>query len=222
MRENYIQAGSKGTDSRIHIANDWYNHGIPSNVRLAHNVYIDTSYGFAAFHSTQPDALFIDEASGCYDRASFIVGERGKINVGKYCILNGSTIICKNQITIGDHCMMAWGSVLTDSWMDASLFSIEARRSLLKKAATDPLRRYPFFGEASPIVLEDNCWVGFDSVILPGVRLGRGCVVGCKTIVDMDVPPYAVVTGSPARIVKYLAANDTEEEKAITLSQYSK
>jgi acetyltransferase-like isoleucine patch superfamily enzyme len=150
------------------------------------------------------------------------VGERGKINVGKYCILNGSTIICKNQITIGDHCMMAWGSVLTDSWMDVSLFSIEARKMLLKKTAADPLRRYPFFGTASPIVLEDNCWVGFDSVILPGVRLGRGCVVGCKTIVDMDVPPYAVVTGSPARIVKYLAANDTEEEKAITLSQYSK
>jgi acetyltransferase-like isoleucine patch superfamily enzyme len=35
--------------------------------------------------------------------------------------------------------------------------------------------------------------------------------VGCKTIVDRDVPPYAVVTGSPARIVKYLAANDTED-----------
>jgi acetyltransferase-like isoleucine patch superfamily enzyme len=222
MRENYIQAGSKGSDSRIHIDGDWYGHGIPSNVRLAHNVYIDTSYGFAAFHSTQPDALFIDEASGCYDRASFIVGEAGKISVGKYCILNGSTIICKKRITIGDHCMMAWGSVLTDSWMDASLFPIEARRMLLKKTAEDPMRRYPFFGEASPIILEDNCWVGFDSVILPGVTLGRGCVVGCKTVISEDVPPYAVVTGSPARIVKYLAPNDTEEEKVKALKLYSK
>jgi len=222
MRENYVQTGIRGTDNRKHIESDWYSRGIPGNVTLADNVYIDTSYGFAGFHSTQPDALFIDEASGCYDRASFIVGEAGKISVGKYCILNGSTIICKKQITIGNHCMLAWGSVLTDSWMDASLYSIEARRLLLKKTAADPLRRYPFFGEASAIVLEDNCWVGFDSVILPGVRLGRGCVVGCKTIVDRDVPPYAVVTGSPAKIVKYLAANDTEDVRQQALLEYIK
>ncbi len=222
MRENYVQAGEKGVDNRIHIDGDWYPHGIPSNVRLANNVYIDTSYGFAAFHSTQPDALFINEASGCYDRASFIVGERGKICVGKYCILNGSTIICKAQITIGDHCMLAWGSVLTDSWLDVSLFPIEERRMLLKKSSADPQRRYPFFGEASPIVLEDNCWVGFDSVILPGVRLGRGCVVGCKTVVDFDVPSYAVVTGTPAKIVRWLQPDDTDEQKQKALTEYSR
>ncbi len=100
MRENYIQTGIRGSDNRKHIDGDWYSLGIPSNVTLADNVYIDTSYGFAGFHSKQPDALFIDEASGCYDRASFIVGERGKISVGKYCILNGSTIICKDQIPL--------------------------------------------------------------------------------------------------------------------------
>ena len=83
----------------------------------------------------------------------------------------------------------------------------------LKQTAANALRNYPFFGEAAPIVLEDNCWVGFDAVILPGVRLGRGCVVGCKTIVDKDVPPYAVITGSPAKIVRYLNPNDIESSK---------
>jgi acetyltransferase-like isoleucine patch superfamily enzyme len=222
MRENYIQTGKTGTDQRLHIAGDWYPYGMPANVRLADNVYIDTSYGFAAFHSNQPDAISIDEASGCYDRASFVVGENGKISVGKYCVLNGSTIICKEQITIGNHCMLAWGTVLTDSWMDASSFSLKARRVILEKAAADPLRRYPFAGSALPIVLEDNCWVGFDAVILPGVRLGEGCVVGCKAIVDRDVPPYAVVAGSPAKIVKYLAADDMGTEKNISLEQYLK
>ncbi len=208
MRENYTQIGTLGADNRLHIDHDWYSRGIPSNVAIANNVYIDTSYGFAGFNSTQPEALSIDEASGCYDRSSLIVSEEGKIKVGKFTILNGTTLICKKQITIGDHCMLAWGSVLTDSWLDASMLSVEARGAILRKTADDPSRKYPFFGEASPIVLEDNCWVGFDSVILPGVRLGRGCVVGCKTIVDFDVPPYAVVTGSPARIIKYLTPND--------------
>ncbi|MEO7293825.1 MAG: acyltransferase, partial [Ginsengibacter sp.] len=206
----------------IYLDNDWYGRGIPSNVVLHNNVFIDTSYGFAGFNSTQQEALVIDEASGCYDRSSFIVSGEGKIGVGKYTILNGATLICKKQIIIGDYCMLAWGSVLTDSWMDASLFPIESRRALLKNAAQNPLRHYPFFGDALPIILEDNCWVGFDAVILPGVRLGRGCVVGCKTVVDKDVPPYAVITGSPAKIVKYLKANDTEDIRQRALYEYIK
>ena len=222
MKENYIQLANKGPDGRLYIDGDWYNRGLPATVTFADNAYIDTSYGFAAFHSEQPDGLFIDEASGCYDRSTFIVSKKGKIRVGKFTILNGTTIVCKEQIVIGSHCMLAWGSVLTDTWLAADILPLEARQTLLYATAQDPLRSYPFFGSAVPIILEDNCWVGFDSVILPGVRLGRGCVVGCKTIISKDVPPYAVVTGSPAHIVKYLEANDTEEERIKALEQYSK
>ncbi len=203
MRENYVQTGTKGLDDRIYLDGDWYSRGIPSNVLIEDNVYIDTSYGFAGFRSTQPDAMRIGEASGCYDRASMIVSGEGKITIGKFNILNGTTLVCKKNIIIGNHCMLAWGSVLTDTWIE-NIFSIEIRKSILIKVAKDPSRPYPFFGDASPIILEDNCWVGFDAVILPGVRLGTGCVVGCKTIIDFDVPPYAVVTGSPAKIVRYL------------------
>ena len=208
MRKNYTQTGIVGSDDRIHIDNDWYGRGLPSNVVLGSNVFIDTSYGFAGFCSEQEEALNIGEASGCYDRSSLIVSATGRIKVGKYCILNGTTLICKKEITIGDHCMMAWGSVLMDSWIDAVNVPVTLRRKLLQQTAADPLRPYPFPAEARPIVLEDNCWVGFDSVILPGVRLGQGSVVGCKTVVDFDVPPFAVVAGSPARIVRYLNAND--------------
>jgi acetyltransferase-like isoleucine patch superfamily enzyme len=54
------------------------------------------------------------------------------------------------------------------------------------------------------VIIEDNAWVGFGAVILPGVTLGTGCVVGCKTIVAEDVPPYAIVAGDPPRIIRYL------------------
>lgn len=219
MRKNYSQTGSKGPDDRTYLEGDWYNGGLSSNIRLAQNVYIDTSYGFAAFHSIRQDGLFIDEASGCYDRASFIVAETGKVSIGRFCILNGSTLICKNNITVGDHCMLAWGVVLTDSWMDASAVSIEVRRKVLTTTAQDQLRRYPFFDESAPVVLEDNCWVGFDAVVLPGVRLGRGSVVGCKTVVAGNVPPYAVVAGNPAKIVKYLSPDDTYEAKQKALKE---
>ena len=218
MRENYVQTGIKGLDDRIYIEGDWYSRGIPSNVVLGDNVYIDTSYGFAGFHSKEPDALHIGEASGCYDRASLIVSGEGKINIGKYSILNGTTLVCKSQIVIGNHCMLAWGSVLTDSWVDISILSVEMRRAILIATGESALRHYPFFGNASPIVLEDNCWIGFDSVVLPGITIGRGAVIGCKSVVTENVPPYAVVVGNPARIVKSLKADDSLEVKQEALS----
>jgi acetyltransferase-like isoleucine patch superfamily enzyme len=212
MEKNFSQTGYK-EEGRIYLHNDWYKGNIPSNVTIADNVYIDSSYGFSFFNSTDPQGLLLDEASGCYGQFSFIVSQKGKVIVGKFSILNGTTIVCKKQIIIGNHCMLAWGTVLTDSWLDINTRPLKTRQALLYEAAISPNRSFPFFGTASPIILEDNTWVGFGSVILPGVRLGRGCVVGCKTVISQDVPPYAVVAGSPARIVRYLNPDDTEEEK---------
>jgi acetyltransferase-like isoleucine patch superfamily enzyme len=212
MRENIIQAGNKGTDGRLYIDGDWFNGGLPATVTVAETACIDTSYGFDAFRSQQNDGLFIDEASGCYDTSSFVVSEKGRVTVGKFTIINGSTIVCKCNITIGNHCMLSWGSVLTDTWVTESM-PLETRRAMLYAAAESQQTSYPFFGDALPVVLEDNCWVGFGAVIMPGVRLGKGCIVGCKTIVYKDVPPYAIVAGINSKVIRYLNPDDTEESK---------
>jgi len=57
-------------------------------------------------------------------------------------------------------------------------------------------------------------WVGFDSVILPGVTIGRGSIIGSKTIVEEDVPAYSIVVGNPARLVRRLEPDDTESARA--------
>ena len=218
MRKNHIQRGSKGADGRIFIDGDWYPRGLQSNVVLADNVYIDTSYGFAAFHSAQPEGFSLEEASGCYDLSSFLVGKEGKIKVGKFSVLNGTLVVCNKSVVIGDHCFIAWSSVITDTWLSSS--TLVSRQAKLKETAQDPLRQFPFVGESKPVTLEDNTWIGFGAVIMPGVTLGRGCVVGSKTIVTESVPPYAVVAGDPARIVKYLDPDDTDEAKAEAFQHY--
>jgi len=219
MRANFIQTGTKGNDQRTYLDGDWFSHGIPANVVIADNVYIDTSYGFTGFNSNQPVGMFIDEASGCYDRSSFITSGNGRIMVGKYSILNGTTIISSESITIGNHCMLSWGSVITDNWVPDG-DTLHQRRALLKAASTNASRGYPFFDTSKPVILEDNCWVGFGAIIMPGVRLGKGCIIGCKTIITEDVPPYAIVAGSDARIVRFLAPDDTDEEKQNALKTY--
>ncbi len=55
-----------------------------------------------------------------------------------------------------------------------------------------------------PIVIEEDAWLGAGCVVLPGVRIGRGAVVGANSVVLSDVPPLHVVAGLPARTVREL------------------
>jgi acetyltransferase-like isoleucine patch superfamily enzyme len=53
-----------------------------------------------------------------------------------------------------------------------------------------------------PIIIEDDVWLGFGVIVLPGVRIGKGAVIGAGSVVTRDVPEGAVAAGSPARVVK--------------------
>ncbi|HAJ60189.1 MAG TPA: hypothetical protein DCP31_13785, partial [Cyanobacteria bacterium UBA8543] len=57
---------------------------------------------------------------------------------------------------------------------------------------------------ARPIRIERNVWIGFDACVLPGVTIGEGAIVGARSVVTQDVPPYSVVAGNPARLIKKL------------------
>lgn len=54
-----------------------------------------------------------------------------------------------------------------------------------------------------PIVIEDDVWLGVNVTVLPNVRIGRGAIVGANAVVTRDVPPYAIVTGVPAKLMRY-------------------
>ena len=64
--------------------------------------------------------------------------------------------------------------------------------------------------EFEPVVIEDDVYIGTGSVVLHGVRIGRGAVVGAGAVVSRDVPPGAVVLGVPARVVRYREGFATE------------
>ena len=58
------------------------------------------------------------------------------------------------------------------------------------------------------IVIEDDVWIGFRSTILSGVHIGQGAVVAAGSVVTKDVPPYAIVGGVPAKVIKYRFSQD--------------
>ena len=54
----------------------------------------------------------------------------------------------------------------------------------------------------SPVVIEDDVWIGANAVILPGVTIGKHCVVAAGSVVSKSIPPYSVCAGVPARVLK--------------------
>jgi acetyltransferase-like isoleucine patch superfamily enzyme len=53
------------------------------------------------------------------------------------------------------------------------------------------------------VIIEDDVWIGFNSTIMKGVRIGRGAIIGSNSVITKDVPSFAVVVGNPPRILKY-------------------
>jgi acetyltransferase-like isoleucine patch superfamily enzyme len=52
------------------------------------------------------------------------------------------------------------------------------------------------------IVIEDDCWVGANTTFLDGAHVGRGCVIAAGSLVRSELPPYSIVVGAPARVLK--------------------
>lgn len=85
--------------------------------------------------------------------------------------------------------------------------------------ALDTVSTFPFkvkclgqsYGEAvskGDIIVEDDVWIGYGSTILSGVRIGQGAVVAAGSVVTKDIPPYAIVGGVPANVIKYRFDSD--------------
>ncbi|ASY62348.1 Chloramphenicol acetyltransferase [Sinorhizobium sojae CCBAU 05684] len=57
-------------------------------------------------------------------------------------------------------------------------------------------------GHRGDTIVGNDVWIGMEATILPGVRIGDGAIIAAKSVVAKDVPPYAVVAGNPARVVR--------------------
>ncbi|WP_018476550.1 CatB-related O-acetyltransferase [Pontibacter roseus] len=68
---------------------------------------------------------------------------------------------------------------------------------------------YPHKGDT---VVENDVWIGYEAVLMPGVRIGNGAIVATKAVVTKDVPDYAIVAGNPAQVVKMRFAPDKVEK----------
>lgn len=149
--------------------------------------------------------------------------KKGTIRIGNNCRIFGILQTQGNgRIYIGDHTCIyrktILGSVQNISVGSCVMISNHVHIYDNNNHPTDPAVRREmclkgFEGDAwrwvhaaaAPIVIEDNVWIGEYAAVLKGVTIGRGAVVASHAVVTKDVPPYTIVAGNPAKVVKELA-----------------
>jgi acetyltransferase-like isoleucine patch superfamily enzyme len=114
------------------------------------------------------------------------------VNIGKHVFLAGGNILDRvrpDLITIEDYVSLAGGVYI-----------------LTHSNPTTPLREIlgPASHKVAPVVIKRGAWVAINVVILPGVTIGENAIVAAGSVVTKDVPPYAIVGGSPAKEIKRL------------------
>ena len=112
-----------------------------------------------------------------------------RIIIGNNCRINGTIFHCNKEISIGNHCLFGPGTVIVDN--DSHRISIDYAER----------RKEP---TSKPIVIEENVWIGMNSVILKGVQIGENSIIASGSIVTKSVPKNCLFGGNPAKLIKKL------------------
>lgn len=124
----------------------------------------------------------------------------GKIIVGEFCYVgDGAKIWSAEKIEIGHRVLISHYVTIVDS--QTHPLEPRARHEQFRAIVTIGHPKSIDLAE-DPVALKDDVWVGASAIILKGVTVGEGAVVGAGSVVTKDVPPYTVVAGNPARVVK--------------------
>lgn len=163
-------------------------HSFVQNIYLACPERIDVGHNTIIFHDTILSCVK-EHYPQIFD---------SRISIGSYCHIGPfNHITCTNEIIIEDGVMTGMYVLISDnnhgttSYED--LCKVPGTRDLITKG---------------PVHIGKNVWIGDKASILTGVTIGEGAVIAANAVVVHDVPPYSVVGGSPAKILKQANKKD--------------
>lgn len=130
----------------------------------------------------------------------------GSVTIGDRCYIGASQLVCHSRIAIGNDVIISWGVTIFDH--DSHSLDWQSRKNDVRDWAKG-LKDWTDVA-IKPVVIQDKVWIGFGVSILKGVTIGEGAVIGARAVVTRDVPPYAIVVGNPARVVRNMKLTDAE------------
>jgi acetyltransferase-like isoleucine patch superfamily enzyme len=115
-----------------------------------------------------------------------------RITIGDNVTFNPDCHIgCINRVSIGDNVLFA-----------SKVFIEDCYHGEINKENLDipPAKRELF--SKGPVIIEDNVWIGEGVAILPNVTIGKNSIIGANSVVTKSFPPYSIIGGNPARLIK--------------------
>lgn len=146
------------------------------------------------------DALII-----AYQKSKFASFGTGS-EIGPNCIFTESTIYVGNNSHIGPNCLIrsAHGKIhIGNHVMISPGVHIHGGNHPIdtKGVFLDEVEKE--FGVDGDLIIEDDAWIGANSILLKGSNIGRGSVIGAGSLVRHTIPPYAVVSGNPCKVIGF-------------------
>ncbi len=124
----------------------------------------------------------IDNYRGERFNPTLIIGDNVSINAYSH-------IACINKINIGNNVLIGSNVLITDH-----------SHGKLERSDIPFVDRHLI--SKGPVIIEDNVWIGEHACIMPGTTIGTGSIVAANAVVTKDVPPYSLVGGVPAKVIK--------------------
>lgn len=118
-----------------------------------------------------------------------IIQGKGRLSIGLNSFIGSYSVIgCNQEIVIGKDCMIAQSVSIRDTDHNFENCKI-------------PMIKQGF--SSAPIIINDDVWIGHGAVITKGIVIGEGSIIGANAVVTKDVPPYAIMGGVPAKLIRY-------------------
>jgi galactoside O-acetyltransferase len=140
----------------------------------------------------------IVEAEIAFDR------DGASIKIGDRVFVGGSTLVCAENIEIGNDVLISWGCTIVDhnshsiAWNERSQDVVNWTQG----------KKNWLFVKTKPVKICDRAWLGFNVILLKGVTIGIGAVVGAGSVVTKDIPPYSIAAGNPAVVIREIPEDE--------------
>ena len=183
------------------IFNVWENEIKPNEYRK--QVIIDDTSKFSSttkIVNTTGNRNNITIGKSTWIHGELMIFPKGKISVGNNCFIGEFTkIAAAKEIRIGDNVLIAHGVNIIDN--NSHPIEPEERAKDFEKIYSNGFNEDYFLNEKS-VVIENNVWIGFNSIILKGVIIHEGAIIAAGSLITKDVEAFTIVGGNPTREIK--------------------
>ena len=129
--------------------------------------------------------------------------DRVTLHIGENCKIGDNVhIVASENVTIGNDCLLA-----------SHIFISDTNHGDGTEAPMTPPDQRPL--TSAPVSIGSCVWIGEGAAVLPGAKIGDGCIIGAHAVVKGEIPAYTVAVGAPARVVKKYNFEKNVWEKAV-------